>query len=153
MFDHVIQEGCISFLWIFLVTSRLCFSGLPSFPALSTTLECETFAGFLTDFELLQMDKNYNSGFKMHDPMQWEKYVSSTRGGHMSREGSPGCLLWVQSLPSREHSGATTQCLLLKPPNLIAEQIDPGILQAEPSPEGPQARAQPISKTIRPSEK
>lgn len=47
----------------------------------------------------------------------------------------------------------TQRLLLKKKPNLIAEQMDPGILQAEPSPEGPQDRAQPISKTIRPSEK
>lgn len=71
--------------------------------------------------------------------------IVSARCGHVSGKGSMGGLCGCCL--------RNTQRLLLKTPNLIAEQMDPGILQAEPSPEGAQDRAQPISKTIRPSEK
>lgn len=78
-------------------------------------------------------------------PFNMVGYRVSARCGHVSGKGATGCLLWVQS---QEYPASASQS-----PNLIAEQMDPGILQAEPSPEGPQDRAQPISKTIKPSEK
>lgn len=112
----------------------------------------EAFANFLTDFQLLNRDKYYNSRVKGHIYRHWGWGVGWSIQPPQGEVTFLGKVLWGAScgfcLRNNDYPASAS-----KAPNLIAEQMDPGILQAEPSPEGPQDRAQPISKTIRPSEK